>query len=333
LGNPLPNVTINFVVTQGTTSLSAASATTNGAGFASVTANLTNLSVNVQISACVAPSNSQCTQPFVLNATPASSWTLQTVSGSPQVILTGQAFQPLDMRVTDGSSAANPVMGVNVAFATTLALVNGDGPPVLLGSSQSQAVSAQDGTASIVPSAGNVGPCAVFITVSAGPSTAQLQMQSLAAIAPVQPDIPGKVAPVESEPHFGSGRSPESQALPMELFAVPQAAPSNDPTVESHPNMCAEPSADEASINPGTSATSSPANESSASPPPCEKPKPVEAKAKTPERPAPADKHVVSTPSSEVPTPVEFQPNPSSTIWLHEDKRSCRALADDSLIL
>jgi len=333
LGNPLPNVTINFVVTQGTTSLSAASATTNGAGFASVTANLTNLSVNVQISACVAPSNSQCTQPFVLNATPASSWTLQTVSGSPQVILTGQAFQPLDMRVTDGSSAANPVMGVNVAFATTLALVNGDGPPVLLGSSQSQAVSAQDGTASIVPSAGNVGPCAVFITVSAGPSTAQLQMQSLAAIAPVQPEIPGKVAPVESEPHFSSGRSPETQALPMELFAVPQAAPSNDPTVESHPNMCAEPSADEASINPGTSATSSPANESSASPPPCEKPKPVEAKAKTPERPAPADKHVVPTPSSEVPTPVEFRPNPSSTIWLHEDKRSCRALADDSLIL
>jgi hypothetical protein len=30
---------------------------------------------------------------------------------------------------------------------------------------------------------------------------------------------------------------------------------------------------------------------------------------------------------------VEFRPNPSSTIWLHEDKRSCRALADDSLIL
>jgi hypothetical protein len=90
LGNPLPNVTINFVVTQGTTSLSAASATTNGAGFASVTANLTNLSVNVQVSACVAPSNSQCTQPFVLNATPAS--LLDTANR--ERIVAGHAHRP-----------------------------------------------------------------------------------------------------------------------------------------------------------------------------------------------------------------------------------------------
>jgi len=333
LGVPLPNVTINFVVTQGTASLSAGSATTNGAGRATITANLTNLSANVQISACVAPNNSPCTQPFVLYATPASFWTLETVSGSPQVILTGQSFQPLVMRVADGSSAANPVMGVNVIFATTLARVTGDGPPVLLGSSQSQVVSAQDGTASIVPSAGSVGPCSVFITVSAGQSTAQLQMQSLAAIVPVQPqDPPGKVAPAQSQPHFDSGQhSPPPQALPIELFAVPQSAPSNDPTVESHPNTCAESSADDGSSNPRASATSSPVTSENSASPPCEKPKPVETKAQ--EKPAPADKDVAPTAPTDIPTPVELQPNPSSSSWLPEDKRNCRALAGDGPIL
>ncbi|MGB7929066.1 MAG: IPT/TIG domain-containing protein [Terriglobales bacterium] len=330
LGVPLPNVTINFVVTQGTASLSAASATTNGTGFASITANLTNLSTNVQISACVAPGNSPCTQPFVLYATPASFWTLQTISGSPQVILSGQAFQPLVMRVTDGSSAANPVMGVSVTFATTLARVTGDGPPVLLGSSQSQVVSAQDGTASIVPSAENVGPCAVFITVSAGQSTAQLQMESLAAIVPVQPDIPAKVVPVESEPHFDSGeRSPTPQALPIMLFAVPQGAPSSDPAADSHPSTCAESSADDAS----GLATSSPAASENSASPPCEKPKPIEVEVKAQERSVPADKDVVPTAPADIPVPVEIQPGTASSIWLPEDKRSCRVLAGDGLIL
>ncbi len=324
LGVPLQNVTINFVVTQGTASLSAASATTNGAGFATVTANLTNLSANVQISACVAPNNSLCTQPFVLSATPASFWTLQTVSGSPQVVLTGQGFQPLVMRVTDGSSAANPVLGVSVTFATTLARVTGDGPPVVLGSLQSQVVSAQDGTAFILPSAGNVGPCTVFITVSAGQSTAQLQMQSLAAIVPVQLEVPGKVAPVGSNPHFASDqRSPEPQPLPIELFAVPQGAPINDPAADSRANACAESSADDVSSKPGENSASLP----------CEKPKPVETKAKAREKPAQPGKGVAPIAPTDVPTPVEIQPSASSSIWLPEDKRSCRALAGDGPIL
>ena len=183
LGVPMANVTVNFAITRGTASLSAGSATTNSSGFATITANLTNLNANVQVSACVAPNNAPC-QTFTLFAWPPSLWTLETVSGSSQVVPTGQAFQPLVMRVTDGSAAANPVMGVNVTFATTLARVPENGVPVLLGSSQAQIVSTQDGLASIVPSAGNVGPCDVFITVSAGQSTAQLQMESLAAIIP-----------------------------------------------------------------------------------------------------------------------------------------------------
>jgi hypothetical protein len=86
------------------------------------------------------------------------------------------------VRVTDSSPAADPVMGVNITLKTTLARVPENGMPVILGSSQAQVVSAQDGLASIVPSAGSVGPCEVFITVSAGQSTAQFQMESVAAI-------------------------------------------------------------------------------------------------------------------------------------------------------
>src|SRR5208283_5081621 len=53
LGVPKANVAINFALKVGTASLSAGSATTNGSGFASITASLTNLSANVQVSACV----------------------------------------------------------------------------------------------------------------------------------------------------------------------------------------------------------------------------------------------------------------------------------------
>jgi intimin len=197
LGAPKTDVKVNFAVTQGTASLSAGSATTNSSGFAAVTAQLTNQNANVQVSACVAPNNSPC-QTFTLFSTPPSLWTLETVSGASQVVPTGQAFQPLVMRVTDGSLAANPVIGVSVTFATTLAragLDNG-GVPIILGSLQAQVVTDQNGLATIVPSAGSVGPCDVFITISAGASTAQFQMESLAAIVLEPPEYNRGKAPI-----------------------------------------------------------------------------------------------------------------------------------------
>ncbi|MGA2202474.1 MAG: IPT/TIG domain-containing protein [Terriglobales bacterium] len=248
LGVPKANVAINFAITKGTASLSAASATTSSSGLATITAQLTNQNANVQVSACVAPTNTLC-QTFTLFSTPPSLWTLETVSGSSQVVLPGQAFQPLVMRVTDGSSADNPVMGVNVTFATTLARigpdsggqqdgdsnVGGDETPVLLGSSQAQVVSAQNGLASIVPSAGNVGPCDVFIAVSAGASTAQLQMESVAAIIPAQPDNRRAQAPTAQRgPQFGAPMPPP-QSAPEVLFTVPQGAPLDEPIASQSP--------------------------------------------------------------------------------------------------
>jgi hypothetical protein len=344
LGVPMANVTVNFAITRGTASLSAGSGTTNSAGFASITANLTNLSANVQVSACVAPNNAPC-QTFTLFAWPPSLWTLEPVSGSSQVVLTGQAFQPLVMRVTDGSVAANPVMGVNVTFATVLArvspdqggqpngdsVVGGDGVPVLLGSSQVQVVSSQDGLASMVPSAGNVGPCDVFITVSAGQLTAQLQMERLAAIVPDQPGNRRVQAPTAQPdiyfapnfaPKFGSQTS-LPQSVPDVLFAVPQGIASNDAAVDSHMSDCPEPCTGDVSGDRGDPTSSNPAgSKKSASPPPATLPL---ADATTPKKPA--------TPvgSDAAPEPLDIQSNPSSS-WSPADRRSCRVLAVDELL-
>jgi len=248
LGVPKANVAINFALTKGTAALSASSGTTNGSGFATITAQITNQNADVQVSACVAPNNSPC-QTFTLFSTPASLWTLETVSGSPQVVPAGQSFQPLVMRVTDGSAASNPLMGVNVAFLTTLARVPENGMPIVLGSSETQVASTQDGLASMVPSAGSVGPCDVFITVSAGSSTAQVQMEAVAAIVTGPTNNGGiKGGPVRRGPHFGpqtDSQTPASQSLPDLLFAVPEVALVDD--AAANQSSCSGPCLDTAS--------------------------------------------------------------------------------------
>lgn len=226
LGAPKASVTVNFALTKGTAALSAGTAITGSSGLATITAQITNQNTDVQVSACVAPNNSPC-QTFTLFSTPAALWTLETVSGSSQVVPAGQLFQPLLMRVTDGSSSANPVMGVNVTFQTTLARVPENGLPVLLGSSQAQVVSTQDGFASIVPSAESVGPCDVFITVSAGVSIAQVQMESVAAMATGQNNPGVKVRNAPRGPHSDS-RTNSPTSAPQDasdvLFAFPEGA-------------------------------------------------------------------------------------------------------------
>jgi hypothetical protein len=311
-GAPQANVAINFLIEKGTVSLSAASASTNSSGFATVTASLTNLSADVLVSACVAPNNAPC-QAFTLHSTSASLWTLETVSGSSQIVLPGQAFQPLVMRVTDGSSAANPVLAVNVAFVTTLARIGSDvgGIPVLLGSSQAQAVTDQNGVAFIVPSAGNLGPCDVFIAVSAGNSSAQLQMESLAAIVLPQPNkIPAQAPAAQPIPRFAPSLGSQTSAPPSApevLFAEPESTSSDDPAVDSPVSARPESSADGASGDRGgPEAASSAGSENSAS--------------------APVGSDVAPT---NAPCSVEIQSKPASSNSLPEHKRSCRVLAAD----
>jgi hypothetical protein len=326
LGVPNANVVVNFAITKGTASLSAGSGTTNASGFATITAQVTNQNADVQVSACVAPNNAPC-QTFTLFSTSSSLWMLETVSGSLQVVPTGQSFQPLVVRVTDGSLAANPVMGVNVTFKTTLARVPENGMPVVLGSSQTQIVSSQDGLASIVPSAGTVGPCDVFITVSAGQSTAQFQMQSLAAIVPSSPPKKGgpKTPPASRGPQFGAPTA-ASHSVPDMLFAFPEGVLSNDPAVDSDVNACPESSADDACSDPKATTAPSPESENSA-PPSSARSKP--AKVKGQKKVVPAESDVAPAAPSPVENQSNVSPSPSSSRWLPADKRSCRALAGD----
>ncbi|HLX86007.1 MAG TPA: hypothetical protein VKR59_19060 [Terriglobales bacterium] len=237
LGVPTANVAIKFRVTNGSATLSSASGTTNALGLATTTAQLTNLSAAVQVSACVSPNNAPC-QTFTMFSTPASVWKLETVSGSAQVVPVGEIFAPLVMRVTDGSAASNPVMGANVAFTTTLGRAGPD--PVILGSSQAVAVSDGNGLAVIVPSVGSVGACDVFITVTAGIASVQMQMESVTAVVPSGPDPktpPGargsRFIPIPNTVETTSSLAPAAA-----LFAVPQGVPLDNPAANQ--STCSE---------------------------------------------------------------------------------------------
>ncbi len=332
LGAPIPNVTVNFQITRGTASLSAASAITNAQGFAAITASFVNLSSNIQVTACVAPNNAPC-QTLTLFATPPSLWTLETVSGSSQAVASNQPFQPLVMRVTDGSSADNPVMGVNLTFATTLARpsANPGGQSVLLGASQTQALTAQDGTASIIPSAGSVGVCDLFIVVSTGNASAQFQLESLAAIVLLQPQIvavPVRATPID---HLFAAQQPPSQPLPTMLTEVPEGIPLNDPSAnQADCNESRQGGTANASTLAESGTTCDSPSQPKAEPTPPDEPAPSPAPA--PEKYQPSEER--SRPSGPEQTPWKAtstnlpsatDPSVSDTplMWMLEDKRSC----------
>src|SRR5580692_5869870 len=186
-GAPLNGKQVNFFIDQGSGSLSSTSAVTNTSGYASVNLTVTNFTVSMQLSACAAPGNDPC-QNISVNAVAAAVMNLQAVAGAGQVV-TGAAFQPLTVRVTDSSTPPNPVLGASVLFQSTVLrlagsdviLTPGDpavtptGMPVFLSASQSTVQSDVNGLATFVSSVGSfTGPLELEIQVSAG-TTAALQ--------------------------------------------------------------------------------------------------------------------------------------------------------------
>jgi len=185
LGLPKSGSTVNFAIMQGIGTLSAASAVTNSAGYASVTLALTNFNSAVQVSACVAPGNNPC-QTIAGNAVAANMVNLQAVGGEEQFVA-GLSFQPMTVRVTDFSTPPNGVLGEIVLFQSTvmrplengLTQTGGDPSaiPAILSESQSSVQSDVNGLATFVPSIGSfTGPLEVEIQVAAG-ATATLQGQ------------------------------------------------------------------------------------------------------------------------------------------------------------
>ena len=224
LGAPQTGVTVNFAIAQGSGALSSASAVTSRNGYASVTLTLTNFTANVQLTACVAPGNNPC-QTFYGNAVAAAMMNLQAVAGAGQVI-TGTAFQPLRVRVTDSSTPPNPVLGASVLFQSTvlrplgnnLTLTPGDptvtqtGMPVILSVSQSTAQSDANGLASFAPSVGSLtGPLEIEIQVSAG-TTAVLRDE----LETFPAGSSGNTSPTSSQWH---GSVPAPRGSPLQLRA------------------------------------------------------------------------------------------------------------------
>jgi len=219
LGVPQAGVTVNFAVVKGTATLSAGSAVTDSNGSASITAHLVNHSADVRVSGCVAPGNSPCVT-FTLFATAASMWSLKPVSGTEQAIGAGQTFQPLVLRVTDGTAAEDSVFGVNVVFDVTMVrgspgggggggggdtISKDDGMPIILNEYETQVGSDANGLVSLVPSlSGAMGPCDVYITAQAGSVQLQFLLHSYSTM--MGPGEPVK-APHKPATKLGSMRS------------------------------------------------------------------------------------------------------------------------------
>ena len=183
-GVPQVNVKVNYTIVGGSGTLSASSAQTNSTGYASVNLSVTQISAPAQVSACVAPANAPC-QPFYIKTVPLANLKLVAVSGVGQVS-TGQAFQPLALRVIDSASPPNFVIGASVSLLTTVFRPGGStstgggetstgnpAMPVILKVSQSTVVSDMNGLVSVIPSgAGFSAPLQINVAASAGTSAA-----------------------------------------------------------------------------------------------------------------------------------------------------------------
>lgn len=192
-GNPLGASSVNFQVTQGTATLSAGSAQTNANGFASVNLQISSANSGVQVSACAAPANSPC-QVFTATVVPVLSLQIQPVASTLQILASGQAFQPVVVRVTDSSNPPDPVLGAGVLFQSYVAHVpqnqtiiwSGEsgisqpGMPVILAAPQAAAQSDINGLASFPLSTGGItGDVAIVGSASTGTASLQFAAQHL----------------------------------------------------------------------------------------------------------------------------------------------------------
>ena len=192
-GVPVSSKTLNYQITAGSGTLSAASGVTDANGNVSVNLQLNLLAASVRVSVCVAPSNSPCQ---ILNATMVqmSSLQLQPSSGTLQISAPGQSFQPVAVRVTDSSSPPHPVLGASVAFLDYIGRIPGNEPiiwagesgisqpgmPVILAESKATVQSDINGTANFALSTGGVsGNVAVIGTATAGSSSVEYEAQQL----------------------------------------------------------------------------------------------------------------------------------------------------------
>jgi hypothetical protein len=188
-GTPTPGMTVDFLKNFGTAAITPSSSTTGADGTAGSTVTVSNLSSDVNISACVAPGDAPC-RTLVVHPVQDSSLRLQPVSGGGQLVAVGQSFAPLLLRVTD--ALGNPVCGVSVSFRVLVSAASSGSTtvtsgevvtthpsdPVVLSSTQVSVVSDSNGLATLNSIAAPMQAAQVRIQALAGQAEMDVQLQS-----------------------------------------------------------------------------------------------------------------------------------------------------------
>jgi hypothetical protein len=192
-GVPLAGQTVNFSLYLGTGTINPPSPKTDNNGYARTTLTVSSFASETKGNACVGSNNNPCLG-FDVLPVPLNALKVQAVAGNPQSIAVGQSFQPVAVRVTDGTTMQDPVLGASVEFQTLIGRTAGNQPiifggdtkftrntlPIILGSSQNFITSDANGLASLQPSTeGFQGALAILGMAAAGSGEAQFVMQSL----------------------------------------------------------------------------------------------------------------------------------------------------------
>jgi hypothetical protein len=112
-GKPAAGKTVDWLKNYGKATISPGSSVTKADGTASSNVSVSVIVSDVNISACVAPTDAPC-RTLLIHPVAAADLRLQKVSGDGQVINVGQTFRPVVVRVTNQSG--NPVAGAPVTF-------------------------------------------------------------------------------------------------------------------------------------------------------------------------------------------------------------------------
>ena len=193
-GKPLSGRSVTFTIVSGSGTLTFGTVNTDASGYATSTLHVSAISAAVQVSVCVQPGSQPC-QPFYLTVTPASALQLEPVSGSLQVIASGQSFHPVTVRATDNATPANPVLGASVVFNSLVSrlqansttrqvgdtIITRDPVPVILSSTQSTVLSDRNGLSALQPLGGGLG-IMIQGTSTVGTSSLPFQLEVLEGV-------------------------------------------------------------------------------------------------------------------------------------------------------
>jgi hypothetical protein len=192
-GSPVSGTMLNYRITEGSGTLSAASVVTDSNGNASVSLRVNSLAASVHVNVCVAPNNTVC-HIFKATIVQTSSLQLQPVSGMLQIASPGETLQPAAVRMIDSDTAQHPVAGVSIAFLAYIGRLPGNRPilwageagvsqpsmPVILAKSQATVQSDINGIASFqLSTAGISGNVAIVGTATTGNNSVQFEAQQL----------------------------------------------------------------------------------------------------------------------------------------------------------